>query len=97
MPTPSPGAPGPPTENYYPYTNSFPPPPGSTPNLPPTSYHPGEYPPPPAPGAVPPMHEYPHPPGAPPGNEPYAPQPRRADENVSAPFLDSHHTADGGF
>lgn len=93
--TPPPAAAGPPpADNYYPYTNSFPPPPGPSPNPQPASYNPTEYP--PASGP-PPVHGYPPPPGAPPGNEPYAPQPRRADENVSVPFLDDPHAADGGF
>lgn len=99
MPSPAAGgAPPGPSDSYYPYTNSFPPPPGATPvNPPQMSYNPSEYPPPP--GAVPPPqpHGYPPPPGPPPGTEPYAPQPRRADENVSAPFIDAHHRPDGGF
>jgi hypothetical protein len=99
MPSPPPAGPAPGAlDNNYPYTNSFPPPPGATPiNPPPVPYNPAEYPPPP--GAVPPPqpHGYPPPPGAPPGTEPYAPQPRRADENVSAPSFNAHHRPDGGF
>ncbi|KAJ5621305.1 hypothetical protein N7528_006088 [Penicillium herquei] len=74
-----------PQDNYYPNTNSFPPPPASTSNLnvaQPNSYNPAEYPPPPGAAPQPQAYNY----GAPgPGTEQYAPRPRRADENVSAP------------
>ncbi|KAJ5805994.1 uncharacterized protein N7503_003596 [Penicillium pulvis] len=74
-----------PPANYYPNTNSFPPPPGSTTNLhgapSPMAYNPADYPPPP--GAAPQPQPYNY--GAPgPGTEQYAPRPRRVDENVSA-------------
>ncbi|KAH8695968.1 hypothetical protein BGW36DRAFT_179272 [Talaromyces proteolyticus] len=94
IPSPPPAGPAPAVDNYYPYTNSFPPPPGVTPNPPPMSYPAAEYPP-PGTTSAPPPQGYPPPPGPPPTNEPYAPQPRRADENVSAPFLDAHHRPDG--
>lgn len=91
-----------PPANYYPNTNSFPPPPGSTTNLnaapSPNAYNPADYPPPP--GAAPQPQPYNY--GAPgPGTEQYAPRPRRVDENVSAPQRSTlptdHHTHDGGF
>ncbi|KAF3392666.1 hypothetical protein F1880_008574 [Penicillium rolfsii] len=73
-----------PAENYYPNSNYFPPPPGSTPNLntTPQPYNPADYPPPP--GAAPPAQPYNYG-SANTGPETYAPRPRRADENVSAP------------
>ncbi|OJJ30758.1 hypothetical protein ASPWEDRAFT_118432 [Aspergillus wentii DTO 134E9] len=83
---------------YYPNTNYFAPPPSSAPH--PASngapYRPADYPPPP--GAAPPPQPYGYPP--PPGPDPYAPRPRRADENVSAaqnwPFPTAkYHTQDG--
>ncbi|PYH95733.1 hypothetical protein BO71DRAFT_440034 [Aspergillus ellipticus CBS 707.79] len=64
---------------YYPNSNFFPPPSGAAPRPEPAPYSPADYPPPP--GAVPPQpYDYP----ARPGPNTYAPQPRRADENVSA-------------
>lgn len=84
---------------YYPNTNYFPPPPGSAPRPAETAapYNPADYPPPP--GAVPPVQPYGY--GTPPGPEPYAPRPRRADENVSAarnasPPNARSHAYDGG-
>ncbi|CEJ60924.1 hypothetical protein PMG11_09478 [Penicillium brasilianum] len=78
-----------PTENYYPNSNYFPPPPGSTPNLnaTPQPYNPADYPHPP--GAAPPPQPYNYGAGNPGPEtypETYAPRPRRADENVSAPL-----------
>lgn len=85
---------------YYPNSNYFPPPPGSAPRPAEAAapYNPADYPPPP--GAVPPMQPYGY--GTPPAPEPYAPRPRRADENVSAARNSSPHNAqshahDGGF
>ncbi|OQD70151.1 hypothetical protein PENDEC_c026G04071 [Penicillium decumbens] len=74
----------PPEPNYYPNNNYFPPPPDSTTNLhaPPQPYNPADYPPPP--GAAPPPEPYSYG-AAGPGLGQYAPRPRRADENVSAP------------
>lgn len=90
-----------PTENYYPNSNYFPPPPGSTPNLnaTPQPYNPADYPPPP--GAAPPPQPYNYGAGNS-GPETYAPRPRRADENVSAPLsptttLPTEHAHDGAF
>ncbi|OKP10041.1 hypothetical protein PENSUB_4506 [Penicillium subrubescens] len=73
-----------PAENYFPNSNYFPPPPGSTSNLnaTPQPYNPADYPPPP--GAAPPAQPYNYG-AANTGPETYAPRPRRADENVSAP------------
>ncbi|KAJ6109912.1 hypothetical protein N7486_002147 [Penicillium sp. IBT 16267x] len=104
-PEPYPASPRPapnyqePPANYFPNTNSFPPPPGSTTNLntaPSPAYNPADYPPPP--GAAPQPQPYNY--GAPgPGTEQYAPRPRRGDENVSAPQRSTqptdHHTHDG--
>ncbi|KAJ5102956.1 hypothetical protein N7532_003485 [Penicillium argentinense] len=92
---PSPVVHPPPADNYYPNSNYFPPPPGSTPNLnaTPQPYNPADYPPPP--GAAPPPQPYSY--GAP-GPEPYAPRPRRADENVSASSAaQPQHVNDGVF
>ena len=90
-----------PMDNYYPNGNYFPPPPGSTPNLntTPSPYNPADYPPPP--GAAPPPQPYSYG-AAGPGTETYAPRPRRAEENVSAPEgsnlpNDQYHTRDGAF
>ncbi|KAJ5151063.1 uncharacterized protein N7482_010315 [Penicillium canariense] len=91
-----------PGETYYPNSNYFPPPPGSTPNLnaTPQPYNPADYPPPP--GAAPPPQAYGYG-DVNSGQEPYAPRPRRADENVSAPPssttlpTDQNHTVDGAF
>lgn len=104
---PPPGAPPAgypqPTENYYPSTNSFPPPPQNAAYPPGGNYNPAEYPAQPVqqPGAqihpeygYPPQSGYTPPTGGPytpPAADPYAPagsRPRRADENVSAqPFI----------
>lgn len=94
-----PHAPAPPN-NFYPNGNYFPPPPGSNPNLntTPQPYNPADYPPPP--GAAPPPQPYSYG-AAGPGPETYAPRPRRADENVSAPMsshpIDQYHTRNGGY
>lgn len=88
---------------YYPNSNYFPPPPGSTTNLnaTPQPYNPADYPPPP--GAAPPPQPYNYG-AANPGPETYAPRPRRADENVSAPSsstttlpTEQTHAHDGAF
>lgn len=91
-----------PTEAYYPNGNHFPPPPGTTPNLnaTPQPYNPADYPPPP--GAAPPPQPYNYG-AANAGPETYAPRPRRADENVSAPSSSTTlptkqtHAHDGAF
>ncbi|RAH50114.1 uncharacterized protein BO95DRAFT_470649 [Aspergillus brunneoviolaceus CBS 621.78] len=84
---PSPAAPRPIDDHqYYPNTNYFPPPPGSAPRTEPAPYNPADYPPPP--GAVPPQ-PYAHP--AHPESDPYAPRPRRVEENVSAAWKTPHH------
>ncbi|RAL15072.1 DUF3824 domain-containing protein [Aspergillus homomorphus CBS 101889] len=86
-PYPPPAAPRPIDDHqYYPNTNYFPPPPGSAPRTEPAPYNPADYPPPP--GAVPPQ-PYAH--SARPGPEPYAPRPRRVEENVSAAWKHPHH------
>ncbi|KAF9885290.1 hypothetical protein FE257_013091 [Aspergillus nanangensis] len=73
---------------FYPNSNYFPPPPGSGPR-PAPAYNPGDYPPPL--GAVNPPQPYGYP--SPPVPEPYAPRPRRADENVSVSWNSSRATA----
>ena len=85
-PVSQPPAPHPGNDSYYPNSNYFPPPPGQAPH--PANgqapYNPAEYPPPP--GAAPPSQPYGY--ASSPGAEPYAPRPRRADENVSANIHD---------
>ncbi|KAL4889764.1 hypothetical protein BDV59DRAFT_185813 [Aspergillus ambiguus] len=79
---------GPHDNQYYPNSNYFPPPPGSAPRVAGTAppYNPADYPPPP--GASQPYNY-----ASPPAPEPYAPRPRRADENVSATWNSPPATA----
>ncbi|THC92365.1 hypothetical protein EYZ11_008181 [Aspergillus tanneri] len=96
--SPSSAAPQQIENQYYPNSNFFPPPPGPAPRQAEyaTPYNQADYPP---PGAVPSSQPYNYP--TPPGPEPYAPRPRRADENVSAtwnsPPSTAQYTCDGGF
>ncbi|KAL3247126.1 hypothetical protein ABHI18_012520 [Aspergillus niger] len=77
---------------YYPNGNYFPPPPATGPRPEPAPYSPADYPHPP--GPVPPQ-SYDYPTG--PGPDPYAPRPRRADENVSASNYPQPTVQDRGF
>ncbi|TPR05943.1 Sugar (and other) transporter family protein [Aspergillus niger] len=77
---------------YYPNGNYFPPPPATGPRPEPAPYSPADYPHPP--GPVPPQ-SYDYPSG--PGPDPYAPRPRRADENVSASNYPQPTVQDRGF
>lgn len=77
---------------YYPNGNYFPPPPATGPRPEPAPYSPADYPHPPSP--VPPQ-SYDYPSG--PGPDPYAPRPRRADENVSASNYPQPTVQDRGF
>jgi len=87
---------------FYSHGGQFPPPPGSmpqqgyAPQQPPQSYGTQAFPPPPA--GVPQGQQFPDPYA--PGQNPYAPRPRGADENVSAASfpapIDQHRTTTDG-
>ncbi|GAB1218366.1 hypothetical protein ATERTT37_007620 [Aspergillus terreus] len=91
---PEPYANSPHDNQYYPNSNYFPPPPGSAPRVAGTgpAYNPADYPPPP--GAVPPAQPYSY--ATPPAPEPYAPRPRRADENPKSVAFDLGRPMDPG-